>query len=248
MLVLSNRLACATASITSTTSFGHGPRSSTVLAMSGNLPTHHTLVKTNKRITKLPIRRLPLAAQKKRDMALACSALLSDVRLGQSAAKEILNYFCPVHNSIITYVIAESKHQRDCGIVENHIMETLAKRLSAKREELGLSQQELAKKAKLKSQSIIGMLESGARRSSSHIPAIANALGVESLWLSSGIGPESRADAKTYELSEHAMKIALLANDMSVDQQLALLNFLSTERVRSGDSSIPVDQKTRLPG
>lgn len=34
MLVLSNRFACATASITSTMSFGHGPRSSTVSAMS----------------------------------------------------------------------------------------------------------------------------------------------------------------------------------------------------------------------
>lgn len=34
MLVLSIRLACATASITSTMSFGHGPRSSVVMAMS----------------------------------------------------------------------------------------------------------------------------------------------------------------------------------------------------------------------
>lgn len=34
MLVLSIRLACATASITSTMSFGHGPRNSVVMAMS----------------------------------------------------------------------------------------------------------------------------------------------------------------------------------------------------------------------
>lgn len=34
MLVLSNRFACATASMMSTTSFGHGPRSSTVNPMS----------------------------------------------------------------------------------------------------------------------------------------------------------------------------------------------------------------------
>ncbi len=35
MLVLSSRFACATASMTSTVSFGHGPRSSTVIATSG---------------------------------------------------------------------------------------------------------------------------------------------------------------------------------------------------------------------
>lgn len=122
-------------------------------------------------------------------------------------------------------------------------MDTLAKRLTAKREALGLSQSELAKKAKLKGQSIIGMLESGARKSSSHIPAIANALGVESLWLSSGIGPESKAGAKTYQLSEHAMKIALLANDMSEDKQIALLNFLTAEQIRIDDKN----SATKMP-
>lgn len=69
-------------------------------------------------------------------------------------------------------------------------METLADRLKKAREEKGMNQTELAKKAHLKNQSIIGSLESGHRKSSSHIPAIAQALGVEALWLADGIGPK----------------------------------------------------------
>lgn len=65
---------------------------------------------------------------------------------------------------------------------------TVAARLKECREEAGLTQTELAKKARLKSQSIIGSLESGHRKTSSHIPAIAEALGVEPLWLADGRG------------------------------------------------------------
>lgn len=67
-------------------------------------------------------------------------------------------------------------------------MNTLAERLKACREDAGFTQAELAQRAKLKNQSIIGGLESGSRKTSSHIPLIANALGVSPLWLSNGIG------------------------------------------------------------
>lgn len=109
-------------------------------------------------------------------------------------------------------------------------MRTLAERLAKKRTDLGLSQQELAKRAKL-SQSVIGMLESGARKNSAHIPAIANVLGVESLWLSSGVGPEKRISS-VEGLSANAIKIAHLVNEMSEEQQVTLLHFLATERTR----------------
>lgn len=65
-------------------------------------------------------------------------------------------------------------------------MTTLSNRLIQARTDKGLSQTELAKKAGLKRQSIIGMLESGARKSSSYIPQIAEALGVDPMWLSTG--------------------------------------------------------------
>lgn len=189
-------------------------------------------MKPNQRIAKLPVRRPTIPAKKARYMALTRAAFLRNFRLCKPEVDEVLNDCSPVHGAIITYVIDKSKHHRDWFNGENHDMDSLAKRLTTKREVLGLSQSELAKKAKLKNQSIIGMLESGARKSSSHIPAIAHALGVESLWLSSGIGPETRGSAKTYELSESAMKIALLVNEMSEEKQISLLHFLTAEQAR----------------
>nr|WP_281719947.1 LexA family transcriptional regulator [Nitrosomonas nitrosa] len=73
-------------------------------------------------------------------------------------------------------------------------MENLANRLKQCREEMGLTQIELAKKARLKNQSIIGSLESGHRKNSRHIPAIAEALGINALWLAEGRGPMRLTD------------------------------------------------------
>lgn len=78
-------------------------------------------------------------------------------------------------------------------------MNTLAERLKSCREDAGLTQAELTKKARLKNQSIIGGLESGSRKTSSHTPLIANALGVNTLWLSNGIGDKYGGSA----LPEH---------------------------------------------
>lgn len=66
-------------------------------------------------------------------------------------------------------------------------MDTLGKRLKDARESAGITQAELAKRVHV-NQSIIGSLESGHRKASSYIPAIADALGVNALWLSAGKG------------------------------------------------------------
>lgn len=91
---------------------------------------------------------------------------------------------------IITNVLLQVKHLRDWGLYHNRTMTTVAYRLKELRASLDLTQAELAKRAHLKNQSIIGALESGARKKSSHIPAIAKALGVEALWLAEGKGPQ----------------------------------------------------------
>ena len=122
-------------------------------------------------------------------------------------------------------------------------METLAKRLKAKREAAGLSQSQLADKAKIKNQSIIGMLESGARKTSSHIPKIANALGVESLWLSSGTGPVTREDAKLYEFSEIGIKVGLLVSKMPPGRQVALYDYLSSLEAKQEGEALIESQK-----
>lgn len=76
-------------------------------------------------------------------------------------------------------------------------MDTLSTRLAAARAEARLTQTELARAAGLKNQSIVGSLESGHRKNSSHTPALAAALGVNALWLAEGRGPKRPADAPT---------------------------------------------------
>lgn len=68
-------------------------------------------------------------------------------------------------------------------------MKTLRERLISEREAQGLTQDQLAHKAVCK-QSNIGSLESGQQKSSKHIPAIADALGINALWLAEGRGPK----------------------------------------------------------
>ncbi len=90
---------------------------------------------------------------------------------------------------IITIAINQVKRQGAWSVNHNGDMKTLASRLSEARQNAGLTQADLAKLAGLKNQSIIGSLESGYRKTSSYIPAIAQALGVSALWLSDGRGP-----------------------------------------------------------
>ena len=68
-------------------------------------------------------------------------------------------------------------------------MDTLASRLKAARNEAGLSQDELAVKAGM-TRGGIGHLETGRRDGSTHLPKIADALGVNALWLAEGKGPK----------------------------------------------------------
>jgi transcriptional regulator with XRE-family HTH domain len=73
-------------------------------------------------------------------------------------------------------------------------MNNLASRLKQLREQHGLTQAELAKRAGLRGQSLIGNLEAGIRKSSRHLPRIAQALGVHAIWLAEGKGQQ---DANT---------------------------------------------------
>lgn len=95
-----------------------------------------------------------------------------------------------VFQSITDYHARDYSGQHQSDVSDNHNcdMDTLAKRLVAVRKEAGLSQAELAKLAGVKNQSTIGMLESGERKKSTYIPAIAVALNVSALWLADGRG------------------------------------------------------------
>lgn len=69
-------------------------------------------------------------------------------------------------------------------------MNTFSERLKSARDDAGITQEQLAERIK-KGQSLIGNLESKARSSSSYIPEIAHALGVDAYWLKTGKGERS---------------------------------------------------------
>ena len=70
------------------------------------------------------------------------------------------------------------------------IMDTIQKRLRATRQELGLTQGELAKRAGI-AQPTYCNLENVDGKGSRHLVAIAQVLGVRPEWLQSGRGPKS---------------------------------------------------------
>lgn len=69
---------------------------------------------------------------------------------------------------------------------------SLAERLIEAREERGWNKAELRRRSKIKSPSTITELESGKRTESPQLPVIAEALGVEIIWLQHGRGPKYR--------------------------------------------------------
>lgn len=180
-------------------------------------------------------------------MTLAGSAFGSDFALRHAAVNDFLNDFFPVHDDIITKALEDCKRQSDEFCNHNCEMSELAERLFDARKEAGLTQSELAKLAKLKNQSIIGSLESGARKASTYIPKIAAVLGVESLWLATGNGPKRKGPAASYQLSESAMKIALAVNALPPAFQDAILHLVTLEQAaHEANESFPPAEEQRL--
>lgn len=78
-------------------------------------------------------------------------------------------------------------------------MRTLSERLKEARKDAGLTQEELRIKAGLKRQSIIGGIESGEQKTTSYLPQIAAALGVNALWLAQEKGPKKGLQSEPAE-------------------------------------------------
>lgn len=95
-------------------------------------------------------------------------------------------------------------------------MEELKDRLIAARKEKKLSQKALAK-AIGTNQSVIGSLESGYRKTSAYIPAIASVLGVEALWLTDGKLPKYKVH-KILNFDESVLELlGLPSNEAAMD-------------------------------
>ena len=127
-------------------------------------------------------------------------------------------------------------------------MKTLAERLTAAREKMGWTQPELARAAGVKNQSTIGMLESGARRSSSYIPAIANALKVSALWLADGVEPRALsevADNHTAPATALREPAGTDLEQMSIEARAKILAEQAAE-VASLWMALPLARRTAL--
>ena len=131
------------------------------------------------------------AAQYVADMALAGTAISCDLGLGHPNSEQVADHLGKIckHGPFYRYRALIVKRHSDYFVLQTTGMESLASRLKHARRLRGLNQAQLAKKAGLKNQSIIGSLESGHRKSSTYTPAIAQALAVSALWLSDGKGP-----------------------------------------------------------
>ena len=96
-------------------------------------------------------------------------------------------------------------------------MNTLAERLKYAREAAGISQAELAKRADLRSQSAIAMLETGQKKGSASIADIAQALNVDVHWLSKGIG-QMKKDHLLDEILAHTSPNGVTTNQLSSEE------------------------------
>lgn len=116
---------------------------------------------------------------------------------------------------------------------------TLAARIKDARVTLGLTQAELAKRARL-SQQMIGKLESGKTLETSRIVAIAKALGVSPEWLATGTGAKARGVSEmraSYPVEAPALTVAVR------DLQLALVLMADWFR-RTRPAELPLFQES----
>lgn len=120
-------------------------------------------------------------------------------------------------------------------------METLAERLEWARNEIGLSQQQLADKSKV-AQSTIGGLETGARLSARRITTIASVLGVNSLWLAEGRGPVKGSGVAMVEGAE-SPRLAKTAPPPH-DRQLQWLSRDEAELLSDYRACAPAEKST----
>jgi transcriptional regulator with XRE-family HTH domain len=103
-------------------------------------------------------------------------------------------------------------------------MRSFAERLREERQRQGLTQEALAGMAGL-SQSAIGNYESGERGSSRQIARLANALGVNALWLETGDGDkETGAPAEGIDsLSAEQVEWLTLLDKLTPQQRVHML-------------------------
>lgn len=135
-------------------------------------------------------------------MALSSSAQLCNLGLLQPSVAQLFDDLHPVHVHSVSAFALACKHPCVRSAKHNCAMNTLRERLVAARQAKGLSQGELARRARC-GQTTIASIENGRNQSSTFLTVIAEALGVEPLWLAEGRGPRERGSAANESQTSH---------------------------------------------
>lgn len=122
-------------------------------------------------------------------------------------------------------------------------METLKDRLKFARKNAGLSQVELAERVGIK-QASISEIERGLTRSSGHLVKIAQACGVDPVWLSEGVRPAGQANVNPQVESnaEYLGPIDVWDDDTPLDDDEVYVPFLKEVELSAGSGRTAVHQ------
>ena len=105
-------------------------------------------------------------------------------------------------------------------------MSSLAERLKECREELGWKKSELRRRAGLRSASTLTSLEKGETVESPQLGAIADALGVEVMWLQHGKGPKQKGSPNpATQFSENALHVAKLIDSLPKELSAKVVHY-----------------------
>jgi transcriptional regulator with XRE-family HTH domain len=115
-------------------------------------------------------------------------------------------------------------------------MSSISERLIEARKDKGWKPADLRRAAKIKSPSTISEIESGKRKDSPQLAVIAEALGVETIWLQHGRGPKRRGDGDAISSTARRVVdspvIALVPAPEKIEQEKRLtVAFSADERL-----------------
>lgn len=152
-------------------------------------------------------------------------------RLSATCVLDVINDFVPIHSEFLSTSRNNTLRPVETQQCDHSKMNTIAERITAVRTEKGWRKSELQRRAGLRSASTITELENGTIFDSPQLPLIANALGVNVMWLQFGrgkkyLGGSQAGPTETASLGQTAIDIATIADTFSAKEQKEFLKYL----------------------
>lgn len=158
------------------------------MASDGSQTPHALLMQSNDPYTQVIGESLTLLPKENvGDMGLATFERLSTLDLSHARQQDVFDEFLKVHDSRISHMRSYDNKVSDSLLEENIAMPTFSSRFKTRRKELGLRQDQLAKKAGV-SQTTISDIERGRNDGSRELVALSKALKCRAEWLATGEG------------------------------------------------------------